>query len=288
MKAPFLTAALAATLWAGGALADETSKTEVQTHTEDVDVNQPGIGGSEAPASDSQTVDESVTEHDTVTRDPSVHDPMINETPGIAPADRHVTTRDTRVQVKEKESDANMRGLTWLLGGGVEGYTGALAPQVNAGPAWGVTVALKPSKVLGLELGYTGAVNEIDTSHAATAGADVSGADIVRNGGQAVATVGLTAAPVQPYLLGGVGINRYNVRAPAGSGFRSDTSGSIPLGGGVRTHVGNFTADARLGYNVLFDNEFATRVETQAVPGTTEATINGGRYTGMLQFGSTF
>jgi hypothetical protein len=186
--------------------------------------------------------------------------------------------------VKEnKESSADMRGMTFLLGGGVEGYSGALASELNPGPAWGVTAAIKPSKVLGLELGYNGAANEIDGGGANGA---TDGADIVRNGGQVAATIGLGAAPVQPYILGGVGVSRYNVRAE-GTGFRDATDGHIPLGGGLRTHIGDFTADARVGYNVLFNNDFAaTGVSDRDVAGLD--TINAGRYQGMLNLGATF
>jgi hypothetical protein len=53
-------------------------------------------------------------------------------------------------------------GLYVLLGGGAEGYTGALAPSVNPGPAYGATVGYKPTDMLGVELGYSGGLNDID------------------------------------------------------------------------------------------------------------------------------
>jgi hypothetical protein len=254
MKKTWIAGAVAASLLAGVAFAQD-----------DTDVNV-------------QTTDPAYTEPDTTT------------SPDLAVPERDTSTQPVVVvnedtdDEKNKEAKSDMRGLTWGLGGGVEGYTGALAPAINPGPAWGVTAALKPSKVLGLELGYNGAVNEIDDGSANGA---VGGADIIRNGGQLAATVGLTASPVQPYILGGVGINRYNVRG-SGSGFRSDTSGNVPVGAGLRTHIGNFTADLRANYNVLFDNDFATAgVDTTGVAGQS-VTTNGGRYNGMLQIGGTF
>jgi hypothetical protein len=253
MKKAWMAGAVAALLWTGAALAEDETTTEVQTETE---VRDPSL-----------TPD-----------DPTYVAPDSDD---VGDTQVKVVTKDEDDE-KNKESKSDMRGLTWMLGGGVEGYTGALAPAVNPGPAWGVTVALKPSKVLGLELGYNGAVNEIDNGSST---GSAPGADIVRNGGQAAATVGLTASPVQPYLLGGVGINRYNVRG-TGGGFRSDTSGNVPLGGGLRTHIGNFTADLRANYNVLFDNQFAS-ADTTDVAGA-DVTTNGGRYNGMLQIGGTF
>lgn len=178
------------------------------------------------------------------------------------------------------EERSVMRGVMMTAGAGVEGYTGGLRDEIAPGVAWGASASIKPSKILGFELGYSGAVNELRDSSF-----DVNGADVVRNGGQLLATVGLGAAPVQPYVLGGVGLNWYNVRA-TGSGLSDDTSGNIPLGGGVRAHIGHFTADARLNYNILFNNNMADRV---GVPSTaSNLGAGGGRYTGTLSIGSTF
>jgi hypothetical protein len=259
MKATWMAGALAVALWGGAAVADDT----------EVEVK------SEAPATDSRIEgSEYGTESELGT--------------GGAGDEAVMTTEPsyTEVQVKTEDDDddkANMRGLTWALGGGVEGYTGALAPTIQPGPAWGVMVALKPTSVLGLEFAYSGATNEIDNGADGFNQGAVSGADIVRNGGHVAATIGLAATAVQPYVLGGVGVNRYNARG--GAGFRDDTAGNIPLGAGLRTHIGNFTADARLHYSVLFDNEFAS-VGERDIAGLD--TSSAGRWNGMLQLGSTF
>ncbi len=173
----------------------------------------------------------------------------------------------------EGQAKGDMRGLSVLVGAGVEGYTGALAPSINPGPAVGVTAAIRPSKVLGLEFGYSGAVNNLD--------ADVggSGPDIVRNGAVANVTLGLTAAPVQPYVLGGLGMNWYNIRNGEVLGFSDDTSSRIPVGVGLRTHIGDFTADARVNYNVLLNEGFAPGVDNR---------ITTGSYNGTLNIGGTF
>lgn len=180
----------------------------------------------------------------------------------------------------------DMRGLTVLLGGGVEGYTNALAPQVNPGPAASVTAAIRPTTVLGLELGYTGSALNIDTG---TAGGARGGPDIIRQGGQAVVSVGLVASSVQPYVLGGIGVSRYNVRAGFSEGFDDDTVGQVPVGVGLRTHFGDFTADARLNYNFLFDQEFAFNVPSTSIgaPGDSDFS-EGGSYLGTVNVGVTF
>ncbi|MCY1019163.1 outer membrane protein [Pyxidicoccus sp. MSG2] len=184
------------------------------------------------------------------------------------------------LEVKEKEKN-DMTGLTLLIGGGVEGYTGALAPQINPGATAGVTAAIRPSKVFGIELGYSGAVNNIDIP---TAGGAVDGPDLVRNGGTAVATLGLFATPWQPYLLGGIGINDYNFRGGEGLGFSDDTVGSVPAGVGLRGAIGSFLAvDARVNYNFLFDKEFAPNVDSGG------GDFNeGGSYQGTVSVGGTF
>jgi len=195
-------------------------------------------------------------------------------TPPAAPrSDAFTPTIDDEDVNQNREANADMRGLTLLVGGGVEGYTGALAPQINPGATYGVTAAIKPSKVFGLELGYSGAVNNLDA-----AGGDVGGPDLVRNGGQAALTFGLGAAPVQPYVLGGIGFSDYNFRGEA-AGFSDDMVGNVPVGAGLRTHVGDFTFDLRGNYNFLFDQDFA---------GVDDGLNENGRYAGTLNIGGTF
>jgi hypothetical protein len=176
---------------------------------------------------------------------------------------------------KHQESMADMRGLTVTVGAGVEGYTGALASEINPGPAAGVNATLRPSKTFGLELGYSGAVNNLDTDVGG------SGPDIVRNGAAAAVTVGLTAAPVQPYLLGGFGMNWYNIRNGERLGFRDDTSSRIPVGIGLRTHISHFTADARVNYSFLLHDDFAP-------PTVDTGNATTGSYNGTINLGGTF
>ncbi|WNG51147.1 hypothetical protein F0U60_48735 [Archangium minus] len=192
-----------------------------------------------------------------------------------APDDQAFGGSGYEAQPKDQGQDkGDMRGLSVLIGGGVEGYTGGLAPEINPGATAGVTAALRPSKVFGLELGYSGAVNNLETDVGGT------GPDIVRNGAVANVTLGLTAAPIQPYVLGGFGMNWYNVRNGEALGFSDDTNSRVPVGVGLRTHIGDFTADARVNYNFLIADDFAAGVD-QGDAGT-------GSYNGTINLGGTF
>jgi hypothetical protein len=303
MKTKILVGAVAVVLWGGAALAGEghakkdcpEPNASSASIGSDVDANV-GVGGSglvEDSDSSSMSTSEDVyggsgdvSESDMPT---DTQSEALSQPPAPAPSTTVIVQDDDAVAAApvvteaKEEKLGDTKGLTLLLGGGVEGYSGDLAPAVDPGLAWGVTAALKPTTLLGLELSYTGAANEVGFG----GGNLTDGADIVRNGGEAVATIGLSPTSIQPYILGGVGINRYNVRGAEGvGGLRDDTSGNVPLGAGLRTHIGDFTADARLNYNFLFDNEFAP-VGTQEVLGNDDFS-NGGRYNGMLRLGTTF
>lgn len=240
-------------------------------------VNQ-GMGGSgwEAPAPDLQQEPQSnaLPQDDAIGGSGIATPPPQDFTPS---ADRAEPIEPLEVEEKDKN---DTRGLTLLVGGGVEGYTGELAPQINPGATAGVRAAIKPSKILGLELGYSGALNNID---AGGEGGAVDGPDLIRNGGQAVVTLGLFATDWHPYLLGGIGINDYNFRGGEALGYDDDTVGNVPAGLGFRGHVGDFTVDARANYNFLFDKEFAPGSESSGGDFG-----EGGSYQGTLSVGGTF
>ena len=183
-------------------------------------------------------------------------------------------TEPTVHRAEKKGADT---GPYILLGGGTEGYTGQLAPELNPGFAYGATVGFKPTRGLGVELGYSGGLSDIDIFGP---GGAADGADIIRNGGQAAVTLGLTPTRLQPYLLGGIGIEYHNVRGLAPlAGFTDDTSGYVPAGVGLRYNMGKLlTADARVSYNMPFDQDFAP----------VDSNIGTGRYQALLQFGGTY
>ncbi len=167
-------------------------------------------------------------------------------------------------------------GLYFLLGAGAETYTGDLAPSMATAPAYGAHVGYKPTERFGIELGYNGAVSGVQV-----AGTRIEDVDVVRNGVQAAATLGLTRTRFQPYLMGGVGFESHNVRGGGEAlGFGDDTNGYVPAGAGLRYNIGSFfTADARVNYNFTFGQDFA--------PGEVND-LGDGRVQGLLQLGGIF
>jgi len=103
----------------------------------------------------------------------------------------------------------------------------------------------------------------------------------VRNGGQAAVTIGLTPTKLQPYVLAGIGIERFDLQDDGGTafGFRDDVAGYVPAGVGLRYNMGKLlTADARVDYNIPFEQEFAP----------VDNNIGNGRYQALLQLGGTY
>jgi len=185
----------------------------------------------------------------------------------------------------EGRSFGVFHNLRVQAGAGIEGYFGDMNDLVAPGPMWNVRAAADAGPVLGVELGYTGAANEVRESRFGTDPS--SGADIVRNGGDVVATLSLpeSISRFRPYALAGIGINRFTARGSTGAlGFSSDTAGAIPLGVGVKTHLGALSADLRLDYNVGLGERFAPTTGATSSYGAQ----NTDRYQGLLQVGAQF
>ncbi|MBU8896681.1 hypothetical protein DRW03_34255 [Corallococcus sp. H22C18031201] len=194
---------------------------------------------------------------------------------------RQTYTSTETVTVKRESKQAST-GLYALIGGGMEGYTGKLAPELQPGASYGAVVGYRPVPMLGLELGYSGGLSDIDT-RGRTHGGITDGPDIVRNGGQAALVADLTDTRLQPYVLGGIGFEHFNIRNDvqgAQLGFKDDTSAYAPVGVGLRYQMGKvFTADARVNYDFLLGQDFAPTPGNDAGSGRYQATLSlGGTY----------
>lgn len=166
-------------------------------------------------------------------------------------------------------------GLRVTLGAGAEGYTGNLGEAYDIGPLGGVALALQPTALVGLELGYLVGLHQIDTGRD---GGLVDGYDIVRQGPQLSLSLGPSLLGVRPYLLAGLGLSWTNVRGPENATYRDDTELHVPLGGGLSLTTDRFTLDARLSYQVLVEQE------SLVVP-TGDGFGTGGRYQALVSLG---
>lgn len=193
----------------------------------------------------------------------------------FAQGDDYRPERDVSVRLEDDRGD---KGPYVLLGGGAEGYTGKLAPNLNPGFAYGANIGIRPWAGLGLEVGYNGGLHDIDVGP----GGLQDGADVTRNGAQAAVVADLPLGNLQPYVMGGIGVEHHNVRGPDGvaaNGFNDDTSGYVPTGLGLRVNLTDLiTADARVTYNIPFEQNFA--------PFDTGS--GSGRYQGLLQLGGSY
>lgn len=202
---------------------------------------------------------------------------------GSALAQTSVVVVGEEAEVETRRT-ADMTGVSVLLGGGLEGYTFGLAPQLDPGVAYAARAILRPTRILGVEAAYLGSVHEVDARGLGGEGL-VDGADLVRNGGQVVLTVGLTATPVQPYVLAGVGLSDFNFRGGGLLGYDDDLVGTVPVGVGLRFQSGQFIADARVRYAFLFEEDLPG-VGTTDVIGLDFS--DAGTYAGTLNIGATF
>jgi hypothetical protein len=206
---------------------------------------------------------------------------------GAARAQEDYQPRAENVEVETVEQYTRTNradtGIYAMLGGGAEGYTGQLAPSVNPGLSYGATLGYRPSPYFGVELGYSGGISDVDFNRP-NGGGIAEGPDVVRNGGQALLVGNMTDTKLQPYVVSGVGVETYNIRSDgrgAALGFNDDTSGYVPAGIGLRYQLGGLiTADARVAYNILFDQDFA--------PSTLDPGVGDGRYSATLFLGGTY
>jgi hypothetical protein len=181
---------------------------------------------------------------------------LLSSTPGLA--------RGETVIASSEPGPTEAHHFTVQLQGGVEGYTGPLSPRVDPGAMWGVSLAYDPVPFLGIEVGYTGAVNELQPS-LEIEDPNPGGPDLIRHGGYFVITPGVPFrlpssgdTSFKPYALGGLGLDRYLARGLTPRlGFQTQTIPNIPFGVGLRAHVGHLTADARVNGAWEFDNRFS-------------------------------
>jgi hypothetical protein len=168
-------------------------------------------------------------------------------------------------ELVEEDDAAREYPVTVQLQGGVEGYTGALASRIDIGATYGVSLAYDPSPFLGVEVGFTGAENELRLGPSGDQDPNPGAPDLLRNGGYVIVTPGFRfqlpserGTFFKPYALGGLGLDRYSPQGLTGAlGYTAQTVTNVPFGAGLKARVGRFTADARVNYAWEFNERFS-------------------------------
>ncbi len=157
------------------------------------------------------------------------------------------TTYETpeQVQARPPTSSADV-----TLGAGVSNFALGLAAISKPGAGYAGTVQLAPSRVLGIEVGYLGAVNDVRSNFATDSrlitnqvGADLrlnfvpSGYDLPGN--------------LRPFVFGGAAYQSINPQNFV-PGVTNASALAIPVGGGIEAGVGDFIIGARYTWNFLF------------------------------------
>ncbi|MFZ5470711.1 MAG: hypothetical protein ACOZIN_14865 [Myxococcota bacterium] len=201
--------------------------------------------------------------------------PAVPEEPGVTEPEYMAPQK---MSGRERKTDMDL--LSVRVGGGIEGLSLTLDDRLATGPLWSAAVGVQPLSWLGGELAYSGSVHEVDSDFLPVGDEGAtSGADFVRNGGHAAVTANVPLKIAQPYALAGIGFDDYNWRGGDNAAFRDDTAGRVPLGVGVKAERGNFIADLRWNYNILFDQEFARLSSADEIGGTWDLGLQiGGQF----------
>ena len=145
------------------------------------------------------------------------------------------------------------RDLSLQMGLGISNYNGNLADNVDPGPAWDLRGTFMNREIVGAELAYSGATNNLEGQDPGRPGADLNGSAMT-SAGDAMARLNMSRnAAVQPFVTAGIGV--------LGLDFRDDDTtvdrGSaltIPMGAGLQFYTpGRFTFGGRFNYRVLTD-----------------------------------
>lgn len=166
------------------------------------------------------------------------------------------TTTRTVSSWEEKGQDRIFDPTLGIIGDvGVSDYNLDLNNEIDAGVGYGLLVDLSPSRNIGLEVGYRGAVNDLNDNIS-------SDGRIVTN--QLGGNVKLNLVPpsydlpggLRPFIFGGAFWHRVDTDNFT-PGIRDDSNlFALPVGAGVEAALGRgFLLGARFTYNFLFDEQ---------------------------------
>jgi hypothetical protein len=224
--------------WAIAQEAGEEANFEVEQEGPDVDVEVEGDVDTPAPPPPPRM--DADVDVDTETDVEADFEPM----------PQRDTEMETRAYLTEpappaasyREPDRDL-GMELMLGGGVQGFIESAAREfTDVGGAWNVRLGIGNEQVLGAEIGYLGAAQNVTAL-----GLDQE-AFLLTTGAEAAARLNVLTGPVQPYVLGGAGWTNFRV---TGDDFNnssiedSENVVHIPVGVGIGGRIEEVRLDAR-------------------------------------------
>ncbi len=136
---------------------------------------------------------------------------------------------------------------------GVGDYNRDLGHKVNAGIGYGASIDLSPQRNIGLELGYAGGVNNLDSKFS-------SDGRLITN--QVGGDLRLNLVPptrdlpghVKPFVFGGAFYHRIDTQNFTPGIADNVNAFALPVGAGVEAELGSgFLIGGRFTYNFLFN-----------------------------------
>lgn len=171
------------------------------------------------------------------------------------------------------QDDERQGKLKVFLRGGVADFTGDVGEDIDSGPAWGLTVNVQPTNILGFEIGYDGSRNVI-------ADDVLPDGSLLRHGASGLVKL---APPlievVKPFVGAGLGVSYISAKGGLEL-YDSDLVEEVPLAAGIEFNTGGLTAGVRATYRLLVDESFAA----DAAPGNPQ----GGLFDASLTLGGRF
>lgn len=149
-------------------------------------------------------------------------------------------------------------GLAFGVGGGVADFTGdAMRDMTSTAGAWDARLVFGTHKIFGIEAGYAGSLQSIDSL-----GLD-NNALLMSTGVDAAVRIHLLPGDYQPYAFVGAGWRRYdltNVDTNTSSVTDTDNVVEVPFGVGFAYTYEHLTFDVRGSYRPTLDADLVVPV----------------------------
>lgn len=164
------------------------------------------------------------------------------------------TVERTETMVEDERSWVNPTyGI--MAGAGVSDYARDVNRDIDAGIGYGARVDVSPMRNIGLELGYNGAVNNLDDSIS-------TDGRLITN--QVGGNLRLNIVPprsdlplgLRPFVFGGAQYHRIDTNAFTPGITDGINAFGVPVGAGIEANIGQrFLVGGRFTYNFLFNEQ---------------------------------